>query len=61
MKMVGYHKGDAMALPFDAGRFDAAVMALAITFVPDTAKGVQEMASSRPTPGTWSMADSRSI
>src|SRR3984885_1954375 len=36
-------QGDAMALPFDAGRFDAAVMALVIFFVPDPAKGVGEM------------------
>ena len=32
-----------MALPFDAGRFDAAVMALVIFFVPEPAKGVGEM------------------
>jgi SAM-dependent methyltransferase len=37
-------QGDAMALPFDGGRFDAAVMALVIFFVPDPAKGVAEMA-----------------
>ena len=36
--------GDAMVLPFDAGRFDAAVMALVIFFVPEPAKGVAEMA-----------------
>jgi len=35
--------GDAMALPFDRGQFDAAVMALVIFFVPDPAKGVAEM------------------
>src|SRR5262249_25691190 len=35
--------GDAMALPFDSGRFDAAVMALVVYFVPDPAKGVAEM------------------
>jgi SAM-dependent methyltransferase len=33
-----------MALPFPADRFDAAVMALVIFFVPDPAKGVAEMA-----------------
>jgi len=33
-----------MALPFDPQRFDAAVMALVIFFVPDPAKGVAEMA-----------------
>jgi len=37
-------QGDAMALPFERGRFDAAVMALVIFFVPDPAKGVAEMA-----------------
>ncbi len=37
-------QGDAVALPFDSGRFDAAVMALVIFFVPDPAKGVAEMA-----------------
>ena len=38
-----FQQGDAMALPFEADRFDAAVMALVITFVPDPAKGVSEM------------------
>jgi SAM-dependent methyltransferase len=33
-----------MALPFEADRFDAAVMALVRFFVPDPAKGVAEMA-----------------
>jgi SAM-dependent methyltransferase len=36
--------GNATALPFDADRFDAAVMALVIFFVPDPARGVAEMA-----------------
>lgn len=36
--------GDAMALPFEKHRFDAAVMALVIFFVPDPAKGAAEMA-----------------
>ena len=35
--------GDAMALPFEGGRFDAAVMALVIFFVPDPARGVAEL------------------
>src|SRR5438067_9000984 len=39
-----FRRGDGMALPFDRGRFDAAVMALVIFFVPDPAKGVAEMA-----------------
>lgn len=38
-----YRQGDAMALPFDADRFDAAVMALVLVFVPDPAKGIAEM------------------
>jgi SAM-dependent methyltransferase len=39
-----FQVGDAMALPFAANRFDAAVMALVISFVPDPAKAVTEMA-----------------
>jgi len=35
--------GDAMALPFPKERFDVAVMALVIFFVPDPPKGVAEM------------------
>ena len=35
--------GEATALPFDNARFDAAVMALVIFFVPQPAKGVAEM------------------
>ncbi|WP_431202862.1 class I SAM-dependent methyltransferase [Bradyrhizobium betae] len=35
--------GDAMALPYDANRFDFAVMALVLFFVPDPRKGVSEM------------------
>lgn len=37
-------QGDALALPFPNNRFDAAVMALVIFFLPDPAKGVAEMA-----------------
>ena len=37
-------QGDAMALPFAADRFDAAVMALVIFFLAEPAKGVAEMA-----------------
>ena len=37
-------QGDAMALPFPKDRFDAAVMALALVFVPDPQKGIGEMA-----------------
>ena len=39
-----FRQGDAMALPFEDDRFDAAVMALVIFFVPDPAQGVAEMA-----------------
>jgi len=35
--------GDAMALPFEPQRFDAAVMALVIFFIPDPARGIAEM------------------
>lgn len=38
-----FHRGDAMSLPFPDRSFDAAVMPLVITFVPDPAKGVAEM------------------
>ena len=39
-----FRQGDAMALPFPDDRFDAAVMALVIFFLPEPAKGVAEMA-----------------
>jgi SAM-dependent methyltransferase len=38
-----FQRGDAMALPYTDDRFDAAVMALVIFFVPHPAKGVAEM------------------
>lgn len=38
-----FQLGDAMALPFADGSFDAATMALVIFFVPDPAKGLAEM------------------
>jgi ubiquinone/menaquinone biosynthesis C-methylase UbiE len=43
-RVAEFRQGDAMALPFSNDRFDAAVMALVIFFVPDPAKGVAEMA-----------------
>jgi ubiquinone/menaquinone biosynthesis C-methylase UbiE len=42
-KHVTFQVGDAQALPFAAGEFDAATMALVITFIPDPAKAVSEM------------------
>jgi ubiquinone/menaquinone biosynthesis C-methylase UbiE len=43
-RVAQFRQGDAMALPFPEDRFDAAVMALVIFFLPDPAKGVAEMA-----------------
>ena len=42
-RLAEFRSGDAMALPFPARRFDAAVMALVIVFVPQPAKGIDEM------------------
>jgi ubiquinone/menaquinone biosynthesis C-methylase UbiE len=42
-RLAQFRQGDAMALPFLDGSFDAAVMALVIFFVPEPAKGVAEM------------------
>jgi ubiquinone/menaquinone biosynthesis C-methylase UbiE len=42
-QIAKFQQGDALALPFSDARFDAAVMALVIFFVPDPAKGVSEM------------------
>src|SRR5213592_4288965 len=39
-RLAQFRQGDAMALPFPGGRFDAAIMALVIFFVPEPAKGV---------------------
>jgi SAM-dependent methyltransferase len=41
---ASFRVGDAMALPFEDDRFDAAIMALVIFFVPEPARGVAEMA-----------------
>jgi len=43
-RVATFQQGDAMALPFATDRFDAAVMALVIFFVPEPARGVAEMA-----------------
>jgi ubiquinone/menaquinone biosynthesis C-methylase UbiE len=50
--MADYQTGDAQALPFAEGAFDAAVMALVISFVPDPAGAVAEMARV-VRPGGW--------
>jgi SAM-dependent methyltransferase len=42
-RLAQFRQGNAMALPFPDDRFDGAVMALVIFFVPDPAKGVAEM------------------
>jgi len=42
-RLAKFQQGDAMALPFPDGWFDAAAMALVIFFVPEPAKGVAEM------------------
>jgi SAM-dependent methyltransferase len=43
LRVAQFRQGDAMALPFPDGAFDAAIMPLVIFFVPDPAKGVAEM------------------
>jgi ubiquinone/menaquinone biosynthesis C-methylase UbiE len=43
-RLAEFRQGDAIALPFADGRFDAAAMTLVIFFVPEPAKGVAEMA-----------------
>ena len=43
-RVAEFRQGNAMELPFSDDRFDAAVMALVIFFVPEPAKGVAEMA-----------------
>lgn len=43
LRIAQFREGDAMALPFPDGMFEAAVMPLVIFFVRDPAKGVAEM------------------
>ena len=49
-----FQRGDAMALPFPDRSFEAVVMPLVITFVPDPAQGVAEMARVLAAGGTVS-------
>jgi len=43
-KRAVFRQGDAQALPYADSSFDIVTMALAISFVPDPAKGIAEMA-----------------
>lgn len=43
-RLAEFTRGDAMALPFADSRFEAAVMALVLVFVPDPRQGIEEMA-----------------
>ena len=51
-KMAQFQVGDAQKLPFGDGGFDVAIMALVISFLPDPAKAVAEMARVIR-PGGW--------
>lgn len=51
-KIAQFRVGDAQALPFPDDCFDVAIMALVISFVPDAAKAVSEMARVAA-PGGW--------
>jgi SAM-dependent methyltransferase len=51
-KMAQFRVGDAQALPFSDGSFDVAAMALVISFLPDPAKAIAEMARV-VRPGGW--------
>jgi ubiquinone/menaquinone biosynthesis C-methylase UbiE len=42
-KRVNFQVGDVQSLPFGAREFDAAAMALVITFIPDPGKAIAEM------------------
>ena len=42
-KTAHFQTGDALSLPFEDGRFDIAIMALVLFFVPDPKRGLDEM------------------
>jgi ubiquinone/menaquinone biosynthesis C-methylase UbiE len=44
VRMADFRVGDAQNLPFADNRFDVAVMALVISFLPDSSRAVREMA-----------------
>ena len=44
VRLTQFRRGDAQALPFTDGKFDAATMALVISLIPVSAKAVAEMA-----------------
>ena len=50
--LATFHTGDAQTLPFPDASFDAATMALAISFIPDPGKAVAELARVTK-PGGW--------
>jgi ubiquinone/menaquinone biosynthesis C-methylase UbiE len=50
--MAQFRQGDSQALPYADGSFDAVAMALVITFIPDAAKAIAEMARV-VRPGGW--------
>ena len=51
-KMAEFRVADAQKLPFGGGNFDVGIMALVISFLPDPAKAVAEMARV-VRPGGW--------
>jgi ubiquinone/menaquinone biosynthesis C-methylase UbiE len=50
--MAQFRRGDSQALPYADGSFDAVAMALVITFIPDAARAIAEMARVAR-PGGW--------
>jgi ubiquinone/menaquinone biosynthesis C-methylase UbiE len=52
LRSTAFLAGNAMSLPYEPQRFDAAVMALVIFFVPDLKRGVGEMVRVAR-PGGW--------